>query len=55
MEYCHLGDISQCYPNPLPETVTRCICEQLLEALAILHELGITHRDVKPQVISLPK
>lgn len=52
MEYCRLGDVSQCYPNPLPEAATRSICEQLLEALAILHELGITHRDVKPQVIS---
>lgn len=54
MEYCRLGDISVCYPNPLPEAVTRSICEQLLEALSILHELGITHRDVKPQVIPSP-
>lgn len=50
MEYCSLGDISQCYPGTLPETETRSMCEQLLEALAVLHGFGITHRDVKPQV-----
>ncbi|KAJ5127738.1 hypothetical protein N7448_008517 [Penicillium atrosanguineum] len=49
MEYCTFGDISECFPSPLPEVETRCICEQLLESLAVLHGLGITHRDIKPQ------
>lgn len=53
MEYCSLGDISKCYSDPLPEVTTRSVCEQLLEALSIMHGLGITHRDVKPQVIQL--
>ena len=50
MEYCRFGDISNCYPNPSSEVETRRICEQLLDGLVVLHGLGITHRDIKPQV-----
>ncbi|XHF99542.1 hypothetical protein AWENTII_003041 [Aspergillus wentii] len=51
MEYCPLGDIANCYNNPLPESVTRNVGRQVLEGLAKLHEIGIIHRDIKPQNI----
>lgn len=50
MEYCRYGDISQCFPDPLPEHEARSIGKQLLEALEVLHGLAIVHRDIKPQV-----
>ncbi|RMJ23335.1 STYKc [Aspergillus sp. HF37] len=49
MEYCRFGDISKCYPDPLSEVEARRICEKLLDGLVVLHGLGITHRDIKPQ------
>ena len=52
MEYCPLGDISHCFETPVSEVMARDMCEQLLEGLGKLHEMGITHRDVKPQVRS---
>ena len=52
MEYCPLGDISQCFSATMSETTARAMCEQLLEGLAKLHEMRITHRDLKPQVSS---
>lgn len=50
MEYCPLGDISQCFPGPVSEPVARDMCAQLLEGLGKLHEMKIIHRDIKPQV-----
>jgi serine/threonine protein kinase len=49
MEYCALGDIDQCFDELVSEQVARTIAGQLLEGLAVLHRLGITHRDIKPQ------
>ncbi|KAJ5614196.1 kinase-like protein [Penicillium herquei] len=51
LEYCSFGNIDQCFPEPLPEKTVRAISEQVLEGLAVLHGLGITHRDIKPQNI----
>jgi serine/threonine protein kinase len=50
MEYLPLGDISTCYEDPLPETEVKVVGLQLLEGLEKMHKLGITHRDIKPQV-----
>ncbi|PKY00610.1 kinase-like protein, partial [Aspergillus campestris IBT 28561] len=49
MEYCPLGDISQCFSGTMSEITARTMCEQLLEGLVKLHEMKITHRDLKPQ------
>ncbi|KAJ5711451.1 hypothetical protein N7488_005607 [Penicillium malachiteum] len=51
LEYCSYGNIDQCFPEALSENTVRTISEQVLEGLAVLHGLGITHRDIKPQNI----
>ncbi|KAK2766643.1 hypothetical protein FQN54_005954 [Arachnomyces sp. PD_36] len=51
MEYCSYGDLSKCYSSPVSEIEAWCICAQLLEGLAVLHRLGVVHRDIKPQNI----
>ena len=50
MEYLPLGDISTCYDDPIPESQVKVVAAQLLEGLVKMHEMGITHRDIKPQV-----
>ena len=52
MEYFQYGDLYTCYQDSLPEQLVRKVAEQLLEGLERMHELGITHRDLKPQVCS---
>lgn len=46
------------YPHPrdggLNELVVRCFLGQLAEALKFLRNQNIIHRDIKPQVSSLP-
>jgi serine/threonine protein kinase len=54
MEYCPYGDLSKCYPKAVSEIDAWCICAQLLEGLAVLHNLGIVHRDIKPQASASP-
>lgn len=48
LEYCPFGDISQ-QPRPVSELKARSVCCQLMKGLAVLHNLDITHRDVKPE------
>lgn len=48
LEYCPFGDISQ-QPRPVSELKARLVCSQLMEGLAVLHHLDITHRDIKPE------
>ncbi|OJJ82471.1 uncharacterized protein ASPGLDRAFT_83644 [Aspergillus glaucus CBS 516.65] len=40
MEYCPLGDVSQCFETPVSEVMARDMCEKLLEGLGKLHEMG---------------
>ncbi|TAQ83308.1 hypothetical protein B7494_g8371 [Chlorociboria aeruginascens] len=53
MEYIPGGDlgslVNEC--RLLPESTVKAMAEQLLDALAYLHKMGITHRDVKPDNI----
>jgi len=50
MEYLHLGDLYKCYKEPLSEPEVKDVAKQLLEGLKKMHGMGITHRDIKPQV-----
>ena len=50
MEYFPSGDLATCFSNPLAEGLVCKIGKQLLEGLTRMHELGIAHRDLKPQV-----
>nr|CCC92632.1 putative protein kinase [Trypanosoma congolense IL3000] len=59
LEYANGGSLQdlldyhrQCQPEPyLPENKVRIILQQLLSALAFLHEREIIHRDLKPDNI----
>lgn len=52
MEYIAYGDLSHYIKKPGPRSTSniREITRQLLEGLATLHEMNISHRDLKPQV-----
>ena len=47
MEYCADGTIQDVASLGLPEDMIRVYTAQILEAVSVLHEHGIVHRDVK--------
>jgi serine/threonine protein kinase len=51
MEYFPHGDLENCIRGPVLEWEAQEIVRQLLAGLQIIHEYGITHRDLKPQNI----
>ena len=60
MEYLPMGDMSKTFESGYRwnESDTKVVIEQLLHGLAVMHNSGITHRDLKPEVNtppSLPK
>ena len=50
MEYIPCGDLQKYMTKPLPETEAQQITFQVLEGLALMHENGFAHRDLKPAV-----
>lgn len=52
MEYLPEGDLHSYMRDrsALAEEDSRQIISQVLQGLAIMHKVGIAHRDVKPQV-----
>jgi mitogen-activated protein kinase kinase kinase 4 len=47
MEYCDWGTLESAAECGLPEALVRKYTRQLLEAVHVLHEHGIVHRDIK--------
>jgi serine/threonine protein kinase len=52
MEFIQHGDLVKQLREPWGEPDTQIITIQLLEGLIIMHRLGITHRDLRPEVCS---
>ncbi|KAF8539845.1 kinase-like domain-containing protein [Trichophaea hybrida] len=51
MEYIQHGDLQKHLMESWTETNAQAITAQLLEGLIIMHNLGITHRDLRPENI----
>ena len=47
-----MGDMSQSFADGYrwSESDTKVVIKQLLHGLAVMHNEGITHRDLKPEV-----
>jgi len=56
MEYIPIGDMSKTFVDGYrwSESDTKVVIKQLLRGLAAMHNVGITHRDLKPKVCTLP-
>ena len=56
MEYIPIGDMSKTFVDGYRwnESDTKAVIKQLLQGLAVMHQEGITHRDLKPEVCALP-
>ena len=50
MEYLRHGDLGNYINDGIAEDEARMIGAQLLDGLRMMHRLGFTHRDLKPQV-----
>ncbi len=52
MEYCEYGDLrtNLLDMKTLPEEQPRDIALQVLNGIALMHEVGFAHRDIKPAV-----
>jgi len=56
MEYLPMGDMSKTFKSGYQwnESDTKVVIEQLLQGLSVMHNAGITHRDLKPEVSTPP-
>ena len=50
MEYFKHGDLQKHINTKMPEIQVKIVIAQVLEGLKTMHQLGFTHRDLKPQV-----
>lgn len=55
MEYHPGGDLKGLIEScgPLTEAVAKAVAQQILQGVFVLHELDISHRDLKPAVCPL--
>ncbi|KIX07874.1 uncharacterized protein Z518_02528 [Rhinocladiella mackenziei CBS 650.93] len=51
MEYFPHGDLDYYITRGITEDGAKMICAQLLDGLSLMHRIGFTHRDLKPQNI----
>ena len=49
MEYFKHGDLQRHMDTKMPEIQVKIVIAQVLEGLKTMHQLGFTHRDLKPQ------
>jgi len=57
MEYIPIGDMRKTFEQNYRwnQSDTKVVIRQLLHGLAVMHKAGITHRDLKPEVCTLPR
>ena len=57
MEYIPIGDMSKTLVNNYwwNESDTKVVVKQVLEGLVVMHEGGIIHHDLKPEVCTPPR
>lgn len=49
IDWFEFGDLSQCVNAQIPEEQAKDITGQLCAGLSAIHQMGLTHRDLKPQ------